>query len=53
MTESEEAVLIVGYDAGSISIYDPKLGITYRESIAEADELFANVGKVFFTYLTE
>ncbi len=53
MAESEEAVLIVGYDANNISIYDPKIGITYRQSIAEADELFGNVGKVFFTYLAE
>lgn len=53
MTKSDEAVLLVGYDANNISIYDPKIGVSYRESIAEADELFADMGKVFFTYLTE
>lgn len=53
MTDSDTAVLIVGYDASNISVYDPELGMTYRKTIDEADEWFGDAGKVFFTYLTD
>lgn len=53
MTGSDTAVLIVGYDANNISVYDPGLGMTYRKTIDEADEWFGGAGKVFFTYLTD
>lgn len=53
MTGSDTAVLIVGYDANNISVYDPELGMTYRKTIDEADEWFGDAGKVFFTYLAE
>ncbi len=53
MTGSDTAVLIVGYDANNISVYDPELGMTYRKTIDEADEWFGGAGKVFFTYLAE
>lgn len=51
MTGSSEAVLVIGYDSSNVVIFDPKLGMTYRKSITEADELFENAGNVFFTYL--
>lgn len=51
MTGSNEAVLIVGYDTNHLIIFEPKLGITYREKLAETDELFENAGSIFFTYL--
>lgn len=51
MTGSEEAALIIGYDASHISIYDPVRGTIYRKNIEDADEMFANAGSIFFTYL--
>lgn len=51
MTSAKEAVLLVGYDANNVTIYDPVKGTTYRKSITEADEIFANAGSIFLTYL--
>ena len=51
MTGSNDAVLVIGYDASSVAIYDPSTGTSYRRLMAEADEMFANAGNVFFTYL--
>ncbi|MBQ8278780.1 MAG: hypothetical protein IJZ23_02970 [Roseburia sp.] len=51
MTGSEEAALIIGYDASHISIYDPVRGTIYRKNMEDADEMFANAGSIFFTYL--
>jgi len=51
MTDSDEAALIVGYDSTHVSIYDPNKNATYRKSIADADEMFANAGSIFLTYL--
>lgn len=53
MTGAKSAVLVIGYDSNNISVFDPELGTVYRHSIAEADEMFANAGNVFFTYLEE
>lgn len=51
MTDADDAALIVGYDSTHISIYDPNKNATYRKSIADADEMFANAGSIFLTYL--
>ena len=51
MTGSDEAVLVVGYDSSSVIIYDPMIQTTYRRSLSDADEMFANAGNVFFTYI--
>ena len=51
MTDADDAALIVGYDSTHISIYDPNKNATYRKSIADADEMFANTGSIFLTYL--
>ena len=51
MTGSNDAVLIVGYDASSILVYDPVSGTTARQLITEADDLFAKAGNVYFTYM--
>lgn len=53
MTGSQDAVLIIGYDANTISIFDPALGTTYRKGMTEADEIFQNAGNIFFSYLDE
>lgn len=51
MTGSNDAVLLVGYDASSVTIFDSVQGRNIRMNIAEAEELFAGAGNVFFTYL--
>lgn len=53
MTESDEAVLIVGYDSSTVSIYDPMLQMTYRRNLSDAADLFADAGNVFFTYINK
>lgn len=52
MTGSEDAVLVIGYDSNNVVIFDPKAGTNYRKSLSDADEIFANAGNVFFTYLS-
>ena len=51
MTGASDAVLIIGYDANSITVFDPALGINYRKNIEDADEIFENAGDIFFSYL--
>lgn len=51
MTDADDAALLVGYDASYVTIYDPVKGVTYRKSIEDADETFANAGSIFLTYL--
>ncbi len=51
MTDTSNAVLVIGYDAVSVSIFDPMSQTTYRKEIAEADAIFARAGSIFFTYL--
>lgn len=53
MTGSSDAVLIVGYDSSNIIVFDPVLQTTDRRAMTDADELFANAGNVFFTYLSK
>ncbi len=50
MENSEDAVLLIGYDSNYVSIYDADLNTTYRKNIEDADEMFARAGSVFFTY---
>lgn len=51
MSGGNNAVLLTGYDAKNVSIYDPVYNQTYRKSIEDASELFANAGNVFITYM--
>ena len=51
MSGTNNAVLLIGYDAKNVSIYDPIYKQTYRKSIEDVSELFANAGNVFITYL--
>ena len=50
MIGSNDAVLVVGYDANNVVLYDPAMGQTYKRTIADADEMFFNAGNIFFTY---
>ena len=51
LEDTDEAVLLIGYDASYVSIYDPVKNLTYRKNKEDADEMFAAAGSVFFTYL--
>mgnify|MGYP002734547614 FL=1 len=51
LTGTSDAVLIVGYDAGGVQLYDPVQGSISRKTVEEADEIFFQAGSVFFTYL--
>lgn len=53
MAGSSEAVLITGYDATGIYIYEPSLGMTRKELSEEAEQRFSHSGNVFFTYLNK
>ncbi len=53
MTGEKEAVLIIGYDTGGITVFAPSEGIPVRKTMTEADELFSDAGRIFFTYLKE
>ncbi len=51
MRGSEEAVLLVGYDADNVIVFDSDSGTNRRLGLEEADELFSSAGNVFLTYL--
>lgn len=51
MANTKDAVLLTGYDALSVTIYDPVKNAVSRKSIEEAEELFSKAGSIFFTYL--
>ena len=52
MTGSNDAVLLVGYDSGNVIIFDPLIGNVYKRNNADAAQMFADAGNVFFAYLT-
>lgn len=51
LTGTDSAVLIVGYTSGTISCYDPQAGAVNSISREEAQNLFAQAGNVFFSYI--
>jgi hypothetical protein len=53
MTGSNDAVLIVGYDSTGVILFDPVYGTTHRETLSDADAMFADAGSIFFAYLNE
>lgn len=53
MTGASDAVLITGYDAGTVTIYDAALGTARREETEKAAEKFAQAGNVFLAYLKD
>lgn len=53
MTSATEAVLITGYDANTVTIYDAALGTAHREEIDKAAEMFAQAGNIFLAYLKD
>lgn len=53
MSGATDAVLIVGYDADNVTIFDPSSGTTERKSMDDASEMFRQSGNVFLAYLKE
>lgn len=53
MTGSDTAVLIVGYDASNVVVFDPATSTTYKIGMNDSNTLFTNAGNVFFTYLAQ
>lgn len=51
MESGSEAVLIVGYDASTVLIYEPGSGNVRRENLEEAAAQFQGAGNVFCAYL--
>lgn len=51
VTGENEAVLIVGYEASSIIVFDPKTGSNRRIGLTDATNLFETHGNVFIGYL--
>lgn len=51
MTDSENAVLVTGYDANNIWVYQPREQTTGKIGITDADTMFSNAGNIFFAYL--
>lgn len=51
MADTKQAVLLIGYDALNVTIYDPVKNITSRKSKEEAEAMFAQAGSIYFTYL--
>ena len=51
MKNASEAVVITGYNTGSITVYEPEKG-TYRTwSVKEAETIFEEAGNIFLSYL--
>ena len=51
MSGTNEALLIVGYDANTIIVYEPVRGI-YRKNVDQAREDFKNAGNIYLAYTT-
>ena len=50
-TGVDEAVLLVGYDAANVYVYEPNSGDVKRIGLEQAEEGFAKSGNVFISYL--
>ena len=53
MKNSTEAVVITGYNASSITVYEPSNGRYRTYSLWEAEEMFSRVGNIFLSYVKE
>lgn len=49
-TGADAAMLVTGYDASSVSLWDPMTGETQRMGLTDAENLFAAAGNVFVSY---
>lgn len=53
MRSDTEAVLVVGYDAQNVILYNPLEGTSKKMGMNDAAEMFKNAGNVFFGYILE
>lgn len=51
MYDSDHAVLLTGYDSGTVTIYDTSSAMSKRENLKEAAEQFEQAGNLFIAYL--
>ncbi len=50
-TGADAAVLVAGYDASGVSLWDPMTGETRRMGLSDAQNMFAAAGNVFVSYV--
>lgn len=51
MKSSTEAVVITGYSASNVTVYEPSTGKYKTYSLRDAEELFAEAGNIFLSYV--
>src|SRR5690606_24200292 len=51
MTNSEDAVLIYGFDAFNIMVINPKQNTRSKMGIQDSTQIFENAGNIFISYL--
>ncbi len=53
MRSDTEAVLVVGYDANNVILYNPLEGASQKMGLSDAAEMLKNAGNVFFGYILD
>lgn len=53
MRSDTEAVLVVGYDAQNVILYNPLEGASKKMGMNDATEMFESAGNVFFGYILD
>lgn len=53
MTSDVEAVLVVGYDAHNVILFNPVTNTKEKMGLNDATEMFHNAGNVFFGYMPQ
>ncbi len=51
MKNRTEAVVLTGYSAGGVTVYEPSTGKYKVYSLRDAEELFENAGNIFVSYV--
>lgn len=51
MSSGSEAVLVVGYDSSTVTLYHPVTGSNSRVSMTDAQNMFDQAGNVYLAYL--
>lgn len=51
LKSAKEAVIITGYTASNVTVFDPSTGKSKAYSLREAEKMFEDAGNVFLSYL--
>ena len=51
MKNAEDAVVITGYSASQITVYEPASGRYKNYTIKDAEKMFEEAGNIFLSYL--